>query len=168
MSLGPIEACEARILSLRLGYGFCELDQIEDWATRLIERIEQPPHGLLQLGLARLNGVSLCLDAFAALDLGAVGPWEVLIAVASAEPARLEAETLEPVFEDIWLRSLRFESLSSDKDKTAIAFLDRAFVVYDAYAGLKEGTLSAEGMRAIISDYVGVVRNAVARAGAEA
>lgn len=163
MSLSSIEVREARMLSVRLGYGLCELDDVEQWATRLIERIDDPPYALLQLGLARVNGADTCFEAFGSLGLGPVIPGEFLLAMSSADPDAMSLQELHNLLWAIWERWLSYISQGGADRDPALPVLDQAINAHDVFRAHQTGSASAAAARNAAVDYFRLVREAAAR-----
>lgn len=163
MSLSSIELREARILSVRLGYGLCELDDVEQWATPLIERMDEPPYALLQLGLARVNGADICFEAFGSLDIGKAGPGEFLLAMSSAEPSKMTLQQLHNLLWSIWERWLSYLTQEGVTRDPALPILERAINAHDVFRENQNGTANPEAARNAATGYFRLVREAAAR-----
>ena len=162
MTLTPVEAREGRVLRERLGYGLCGLDDVERWADRLIERMEEPPYGLIQLGLARTNGVDVCFEALEELGIGTSSPDEVVLALALVDTENLSPEQLHDMLTSIWPRAIRFEVDDGLGDLLSVQVLYRATVPYDDFLALTRGEIAPAQFRATVGEYFREIREAAA------
>lgn len=162
MTLTSVEAREGRVLRERLGYGLCELDDVERWADRLIERMEEPPYGLIQLGLARVNGVDACFEAFEALAAGTSTADDILLALASAEVDRMDVMRLYGMLSSISHRATIFDAFEGLGENRSVKALYRAYGPYDDFFFLQEGEISEEQWRKAVRQYVREIREVAA------
>lgn len=162
MSLSSIEAREARILGVRLGYGFCGLDDVEQWATRLIERMDDPPYALLQLGLARVNGADVCFEAFGSLGVGKLSPAEFLFAMSVAEPEVMSPQRKYDLLGSIWSQGLEFIQQDPDSSEPALTMLMDALNAQDVIGEYTVGGVSANAAQLAASEYFRRLRKAAA------
>lgn len=163
MSLSSIELREAVILSVRLGYGLCELDDVEQWATRLIERIDDPPYALLQLGLARVNGAEICFEAFGSLGPGEASPNDFLLAMSSAEPQSMSHKQQYDLLGAIWQRGLDYVRQDPTDNNPVLSLLIQALDVHDAMDALETVGTTSEITKLAVSNYFRRLRESAAR-----
>jgi hypothetical protein len=164
--LGPVDALEGRVLRLRLDLGLCGLDQIEAWADRLIEKLDDPPYELIELSLARVNGYSR--DALDSLAGTTTSGQEILLAF---EHVTQESFDLQRICEVLSKAQTMAHELACERGGRGDPALDAINGGFDSYYLLDEyerGRLSEADIKREISGMLSEMRDAADTIGAKA
>lgn len=161
MRIAPIDAREGRVLRLRLMLGFCDLNEIERWADKLIARLDDPPYELIELSLAHLNGtaaLSVLVGDDETVD-------DMLIALASVDPERYDLIRLAEALERA--KDLAIGLIAQTREWTREAdLLGFGIDANGLLKALRQGKLTEEQVRKQMHDHFRQLRELAAARGA--